>query len=1154
MRPASDMNSAIHETGQYAGGPAAGTARATRVALEEAIGAAEPRALMVRPRILRRVMIQDRGLTGLVVRLPHRKSYVIGRDALLAIVDPDEIGLEPGDALPERVILLPQPSESKLAETPALDLLLQYWRLLFHARIDLELAEQVAAGALTAEKVEARVRCIGGTEFGEIRAVLAQEAFLLPPRDDMSVYCEFVAVYWELRYFAQLLLPRYFPDIDDFHRVEAILAEEVDAGQLFQSTRPPGVPDWVVRAEHVAEIRAESRPPAEGTFLVPSVRQPDLDDYRALVRRAEAAAARGNVVRSAICRARAELEAPPELAAKAQHALKRDLDRLVRRLQMALEIEDEDPHPWQQALLALARRTPRGAWTVEARLLYDLQKICIDHERGTYRVDLPGWLLSLGRQPIRRPLPAQREAAISKHLRNAVRRVPAAGLAEPLRQTLSGLLETAMLHGESLLRDRFRPSVARALDDAGLRPSNVAEKVAWKKLIEELLDRIIESGHLTMGDLRDAISRNNLKLADFSWRADGLRGDPLLRADRRLASALEGVHRPGEFYLRWMQRLSSLAFGTRLGRFVTRYLAVPFGGTFLVVTFVDHIVEKFTGDEATPSATWSVLRILLLGTFLMGLVNVEWFRRGTWRVIVEVCRAARDSAMGLVRWVQRIEWLKRLLRSRLARLAYRFGIKPAAITVVAWAVLPAEVLSGKTSAASGAVLFVIVNVLLNSRLGRRVEELVADGLMQAWRRLGIPVFTGLFYFFVDFFRAILEAVERLLYTVDEWLQFRTGETGLTFAVKAVLGPVWAFVTYLLRFCINLLIEPQFNPIKHFPVVTVSHKLLIPCLPAFIALLEQTMDKNMAKLMATAIIFGIPGIFGFLVWELKENWRLYGANRKGDLPKAIVGSHGETIGRLLRPGFHSGTLPKLFAKLRCAERRAHAGEGGRPAARQLRALRRVQVALRRFVERDLLELLHQVQPRQNPSVTLGPIRLSTNRIRIALHRSAMLDQPLEVIVEMRSGWLVARVQRPGWTTGLASAERSIVEASLAGFYKSSGVELILEQILAQLPPRVDCDVAGDNLVIEIPNGAATRVLYDLRQEGAIEARTVRGTLWQALPTLFPAQVLYSQVLIPWDHWVAFWQQFANGEVPQAAAIAPIHVLRPPQSIASAPPSV
>ena len=85
---------------------------------------------------------------------------------------------------------------------------------------------------------------------------------------------------------------------------------------------------------------------------------------------------------------------------------------------------------------------------------------------------------------------------------------------------------------------------------------------------------------------------------------------------------------------------------------------------------------------------------------------------------------------------------------------------------------------------------------------------------------------------VDFFKTFLETVERLMYGVDEWLRFKSGDSRFFFAMKAVLGLAWSAVAYVLRFCVNLLIEPQINPIKHFPVVTVSHKLLLPLYPVF----------------------------------------------------------------------------------------------------------------------------------------------------------------------------------------------------------------------------------------------------------------------------------------------------------------------------------
>ena len=46
-------------------------------------------------------------------------------------------------------------------------------------------------------------------------------------------------------------------------------------------------------------------------------------------------------------------------------------------------------------------------------------------------------------------------------------------------------------------------------------------------------------------------------MPDLAGPAEFFRGDRLLEADRALAEALDGVHRRGEVYLRWFQRLSS---------------------------------------------------------------------------------------------------------------------------------------------------------------------------------------------------------------------------------------------------------------------------------------------------------------------------------------------------------------------------------------------------------------------------------------------------------------------------------------------------------------------------------------------------------------------------------------------------------------------
>ena len=1142
-----EVKGRVNATGQQMG-VQVGASPATLADLERAIRAVEPRAILVRPRILRRVITEQYDLLGLTLRLPHRKSCVIGREALLAVVEPDELGLDSPDAAPSPVILLPRPSEARLAHASTSDLLVYYWRLLFHARIHLEIDQRAAEGRLKQESVAERIRSIGGAEFDEIRTVLVQEAFVLPSADDSSVYAEFAAVYWEFRYFARSLLPRYFPGIDDFRRIEAILAEDVDALRWFEATRLAGISEeaWKGLSRGAGLVSEGGTTDAALAFAALA---PDEVAYRRFVRQAQEAAGRGNLVRSAILRAKAERAAPPELASKAQAALKRDVDRLVRRLQVALEIEDEDPQPWQEVLLALARHTPRGNWTAEARLLYDLQKACLAHERKAYRVDVARWIASLGREPIQRPLPAHRDVALAKRLRSAARRVPAVALPENMRQKLTSLLETATHHAEQRLRARFRPLVSRALDEAGLRPANLVERVAWKKLVEELLDRVVESGHLAMGDLRDAISRNNVKLADFSWKADGLRGDPLLRADHRLSRSLDGVHRRGEFYLRWMQRLSSLAFGTPVGRFVTRFLAIPFGGTFLVVSFLDHVIEKvaplFTGESVSaPSPAWTAARVLLIGTFVLGLINVEWFRLGAWRVLVGSCRAVRDGVLAAFDWLRQIEWLARLLKSRVVRLAYRFLVKPAVFTSLAWMALPMQAVDRADKMAAGTTLFVAFNLFVNSRFGRDVEELLADAAMQAWRRLGFPILTGLFYFVVDLFRGIVEAAERLIYAVDEWLQFRTGETRLKFAAKAVVVPIWLLAAYILRFCINLLIEPQINPIKHFPVVTVSHKLLLPFIPAFGALLSQTMEKELAYTVAGLVITGIPGIFGFLVWELKENWRLYAANRAKGLPRAVIGHHGESMGRLFRPGIHSGTVPKLFAKLRRAARRTPPGADGRAVLLRLRAIRRVQGAIREFLERELVELLAHVPRWGNVQVRVAGIHVSTNRVRILLDRSSEPGLPLELAFEMRSGWLLARVARVGFADALEPTERMVLETALAGLCQLAGVQLLEAQLRFLLPQAIHWDVTAEGLAVDFQNGIRAPAFYRLQADGPIAPREAWNQLGLALPELDPDRVLFARSPIAWESWVSFWEQVRQEEGLAPSPILSVRVLPEP----------
>ena len=228
-----------------------------------------------------------------------------------------------------------------------------------------------------------------------------------------------------------------------------------------------------------------------------------------------------------------------------------------------------------------------------------------------------------------------------------------------------------------------------------------------------------------------------------------------------------------------------------------------------------------------------------------------------------------------------------------------------------------------------------------------------------------------------------------MHAVDEWLRFREGEGNGAFLFKAVFGAAWFAVTYLFRFAWNLLVEPQINPIKHFPVVTVSHKMLLPLIPS----LSKQFGVG-EETMAT-IVFGIPGIFGFLVWELRENWKLYRANAPPGIRPIAVGVHGEKVLGLLRPGFHSGVVPKAFAELRRAVR----GHNARRAAKYEHALEHAAEALHRFADRDFAAYLRASRRWAGAAVRANRPELGPNRIRLPV---ALADgaEPAVVVLEER----------------------------------------------------------------------------------------------------------------------------------------------------------
>ncbi len=994
---------------------------------------ADPSALLVPPHLVRRAIKHDRGLGGPGLRVPHRHLYLITRERLLAAASPGELGAA---ELPDHVLLIPAPDSATLKRDGRQKTLTSLWRLLYHGAIHRAFTRLRAASA---PDIPARVSALGDA-FAEARDVLKQDHLLLAD-DDASVYEELVCVYLELKAFDPARLAYTFPSCDPA-AAEAVFSRDIDAAKLLEACRPAGAERFTAEPEE---------PPPDAL----NDRQSSPGEAGPLQLQAAAAVAVGNTVRAALLLQRAAGVAPSVLRAGLLDDAGARIDTLVGRLIKGMRLPEADAPRWRDALCSLLEPASRGYWNRESRLLYDIQRAVHSLEQPLYAADLIEPVVTLFQRPVKRPLPDVPTVLAIKYLRKALGRLPSARVPDTTRDSLSRLLHAAEHRLAHSMRDALRPRIHAALDSAGLLPAGPAEKQSRDRLVEELLDAVEQRGHISLPDLRDAVARSRVNLPDLA-ATDLIFGDPLLRANEALARGLDGIYRRGEAYLRLMQVFSSVFFGTSVGRILTLYALLPLLAALFTVVGVDalagefkHVVHFFAPaqhhHDAAPadgqekpkefkmnlfdikSTSGQTTLYVALGAavlFYLLLIHAPPFRAAVWAGILAVWRLLRGLLWDGPAAVLRLPFFEALLASEVAQIAWRFVGRPllwaAPLPLLLWLLGVNIVIALGVMAA----LFVFLAAALNTRLGTLVEESVADSLSRAWLLLRDDFLVGVWTFIVWFFGWLTERIFALMYTVDEMLRFREGESSLSFAVKCVVGVVWFAVSYVIRFVWLLFLEPQINPIKHFPVVTVGHKLSI------LAIAPVSSATGMSVGMTTFILGIVPGIYGFIAWELKENWRLYKANQSDTLDPETVGSHGEWVINFVRPGFHSGTLPVLFARLRNAS-----GAGLRRAEE---ALHHADEDLRRFAKRALLEpLAASAAWAGGPAPSVGEIRLTTRHVRYEL-RCDGLGSPAWVELANRDGELAAALVEPGWLAGVEGPRREALLAILAAFLRRAGV--------------------------------------------------------------------------------------------------------------------
>lgn len=1179
--------------------------------LRSALSAADRSAYLVESRLIRRVIRERFGVANVVVALPHTQSQVVSAEEVRRFAHPDELGLSSFESLDEQCLLICEPENGELDHWPLRELKQLVWRRLFHAKLDREFGRSTSLGS--PEILRRNISELGQVEFDEAHYVLRSEFRLMSPNSRVEVWRELAAIYFEFRYFEPDLLPIWFPSLSQSAAIPKILSNDLDIERIFRESRleDAPLPELISHVDSDEDRLVTTR---RNWSLAIGVAQSDRGYLRQL-RKRDRANERGNTVYAIACAIRASQRANTEgKRLAAEKKARDDVRRLVSRLRNAIDFSKQDKDEWQTAIWELAKNSVHGFWNAEKRLLYDLQKVCLAHERLTFKVDLVKWIVSRGKRPLRRPLKSLREVAMAKHLARAASRLTHVRLSGNDRNHLTGLIEHAAHLSETQMRERMRPVLAQTLLAVDLVPKSVPERVASEKLIEEALDCIAERGYLTMGYLRDAISRNDLKLPDIKELREVWHGDQLLRADDQLDLALDGVYRRGEFYLRWLQVVSSFFFGTKLGRFATMYVIIPFGGAVVIVEGTLHVVHMFsrsahdvesiaalsadaaipknaelkeisgtgndspdetvpTGPPATSGAelssklepddgvglpfdrlqssdneatllvppktpdeaarqifeqqTPTFSLVMILGLLLMALIHAPKFRKFSFGMISKVWRLLRAILFETPLLLLKLPILFSLWASvPLVRLR-RYVLTPTLFALLLGRAIPWLFRWQPLESWWIVTIAFVASVALNTRLGRDAQEMTRDWIEDALHQLRARFVFALIGWVVDFFRLLLGTLERVLYAVDEWLRFHSDENWLSVVAKAILGVIWSFISFLIRIYVNLLIEPTFHPVKHFPVVTVAHKIFLPALIMLegnmVHFLGQYLGTPLARSITWFNMLFLPGFFGFAVWELKENWRLYLANRSNRLRPVPVGSHGETIARFLRPGFHSGTLPKIFRKLRKLEHR-DASLGRFTSRRSTREqLHHAEESIHSFVDRELISLLQKCEPWSSQPLRCAKVESASNSFLIELDYPRFSELPLQLRLQEQSGWILARVSQSGWLNSVSIDQKNSFLLALEGFYRKCGIELVREQLESNFTKQHPYDVDSTGLRIWPLGRFDTEIAADLKGEGMVRPVPIDQAAKVGLVPIEREKILFASSHTDWSEWERIWSE-------------------------------
>jgi hypothetical protein len=1105
------------------------TPRITLDQLSSTLQEIDPRVILVAPHVLRYIIKADLEIGDFWAATPHYKTHIVKPSKLKKLDILAELDLDPARDFPKHFILLVKPDLHELGSQSKLDVLIEYWRYLFHARVHLDLHQLQENKTITDKRLEQLFETIGQVEFSEIKEVLYYENFLGKPDDHDAVLIEFCACFLELRYFSRDLRRWYFPTLAGrFDLIDTCIDELIDSEELFNSLRPSNVPD--------------PNPPVEDTSEEPQ------ETFHKLISEADEQFRLDNYVRAAILRIQATRIAPGGQEENTRNLAREALLELTSELEAALDLDEESKGQWRLELFeALLEKSDQGKLPGEARLLFDLQNICVEARWEVYDISLLQFVMGKG---WRMPLPHQKEIRIIRHLESVKSRLPAARLKSQHREDLKRLINRVIENRQARLRQSLQPELSEAFKKCGISAQTVVDKVSLDKITSELLDTIIDRGFLHYSTLRDTFSRNDYKIRDVLF-SRMLYGDSVIRLNKELKKRLPDVYKAGEIYHTVFHRVSDVFSGNRLGEFMTWWLILPFGVAVGSLFTLEHLFEsviqffglKSKGLNQHDFDLTSGYSILIVGVLSIVLLHSKGLRRLLKKSLFFLWTMLKALFTVLPRYFMKLALVQKILRNHWVRQIDNFVLRPLRATTLQWIAWWLAESPRASQLELHLTIFVIFAITLNTSRWETMEEGIGGWFRRGWDSLHDKSIS-LLRFVQLLVKTLGEFIEKVLYAVDERLRYRKGDHKLSMVAKIVMTPLWLPTRYIVRMFYMTCIDPRLNPAK-LGIVFAADKVLSPFTFALFKPMSESLERWVAlpivpEIAASLLTFAPAAFVTFVIWELKENRKLFISNRPREMKTMPMTEQGQTLAELLNPANYGNTLPAIYARLRKYERQAQVTGDWVRVRRQRDLLEEIKTSLLEFLEREFLAVLVQTSYWDENPLKIAALRLGHNNIFVRLVGTGS-GLSMTLLFEWASGWVRTAVLDLQRSESLDPNQRASFEVTLIGLYKKSGVDLVRRQVdreLAKFELPVSHQMTQRGLKVWPVGKRELAVLYQFEDgAGSRPLGVTEGAeqLWQPLAE---ADLYFSNVDLDWAKWTALWDDKQSWDLMKTLKLPPL----------------